>query len=786
MGTSTQETLEYGYKRFLSKINMESFTRIITYGMIAFLFGRAALFNYIFPFGIALLVVLMNQNKNNVFYAPLIFLGTLSNSFSRYDILSYLFVLVLCGAFFYSLHDWTRSSKLISAACSSGISIAVGLIFQYFSEILLLFNVMMLLTEAFAILVFIYVFSLLIDLMENPYNNSYSSSEILICVLASVAVGFIGMSEVAYNDVRLSYVAALLITIIAAFKGGISEGGIAGITTGIIITAASYHSPGAVGLLGFSGMVTGFFKEKNKALCCSVFIICLSVFAFFVTGFNEIYISFMEGAVAVFLFVLIPKRILSKTEMLFKEMEKDTSINLNHSDQIREKIANNLKRYSDTFENLAVIYGRAFERRYPVEKEDISEITDKIKMSVCFSCQSKNRCWNKWGHRTERIIGDIINKADKGLEIDMESLEKRYDFICENKFLLLLYVQSAIRISGLNYKWQNKIESSREVMSFQFKGMAKSINKIIEEINLRNQFNVEFEEKIYHELHSLKLPVENIIVMEENEAYKVLAVTKGLQESSVSLIEKIVSDVMKKEYKSMDDDVLAESKDDTAVITLIPKPKYNMNIAVSRYAKTENICGDSHICTYLRDNEYMIALSDGMGSGEKAARESMITINTLYYLLKAGFDVELALNAMNSMLVLKSTEEIFSTVDMSLINLNTGKTKFFKIGAAAAFIKRSQEVEVIKYAALPIGMIDKIKIDEIETKIQENDIIIMISDGITDAVIEDIKLEWIKEIIANITSKDPQTISDLIISQAVSKYGEREKDDMTVITVVIS
>lgn len=216
------------------------------------------------------------------------------------------------------------------------------------------------------------------------------------------------------------------------------------------------------------------------------------------------------------------------------------------------------------------------------------------------------------------------------------------------------------------------------------------------------------------------------------------------------------------------------------------KDKYNIRVGVSGYAKERCVSGDSYICADLKDGEYMIALSDGMGKGESASRESALTITSLYNLMKAGFDVELALKTINSLLLFKSTEEIFSTVDLGLFNKITGKIKLFKIGAAATFIKRNGKVETIKVSALPMGIVDSIRVNHIELQARKGDEIIIVSDGITEADRNDGQMEWIRETIENIRSRDPQTMSDLIINKAVERYGLKEKDDMTVITAVVN
>jgi len=214
--------------------------------------------------------------------------------------------------------------------------------------------------------------------------------------------------------------------------------------------------------------------------------------------------------------------------------------------------------------------------------------------------------------------------------------------------------------------------------------------------------------------------------------------------------------------------------------------RYSLDLGVATYAKEGRISGDSYLCTGISDSEYMIALSDGMGKGIRASEESTLTVNTLYNLLKAGFEAELALKMINSILLLRSDDEIFSTVDMGFIDLITGRAKFFKIGAASSFIKRDGIVKSIKLSALPMGIIERVPIESISLQLRKGDELIIVSDGITEADRGQASVEWVKESIQQIRSKDPQTIADLILNKAVQKYGLREKDDMTVLVAVVN
>ena len=270
---------------------------------------------------------------------------------------------------------------------------------------------------------------------------------------------------------------------------------------------------------------------------------------------------------------------------------------------------------------------------------------------------------------------------------------------------------------------------------------------------------------------------------------------------------------MQQVVNQLEMDIKSANKGRLACVPVNTEYKYNIDVGTSGYARLGDVSGDSYICKTLSDGRYIIILSDGMGKGEAAAMESSLAVKTLANLIEAGFDVEIALRTLNSILLLKSEDEIFSTVDIGIFDKTSGKLKLYKIGAASTFIKRGEKVSAVKMAALPMGIVDGLKIDFVSLKLQPGDQIIMVSDGVTDSaryanVAEngsgtgagssehgenrktgtqnaDNGCEWLCETVRAIKSKDPSTMADLIINKAVENYGVREKDDLTVISAVI-
>lgn len=208
------------------------------------------------------------------------------------------------------------------------------------------------------------------------------------------------------------------------------------------------------------------------------------------------------------------------------------------------------------------------------------------------------------------------------------------------------------------------------------------------------------------------------------------------------------------------------------------------NVATASYA-FEKVSGDSSISfTFGKENQALI-ISDGMGKGEKAATESKLVVNTMSKLLSAGFDVDLAMKTINAILMTGNKAEMFATVDLAILNTRTNRAKIFKMGAASTFVKHNGKVYMLKRPALPVGIVEGLKLEYIDVKLKKGDLLIMVSDGVTDCDRQDPECLWLQKRLEEIGSKDPDTVAELIVNKAAEKYQLRERDDLTVLVTAI-
>ena len=211
--------------------------------------------------------------------------------------------------------------------------------------------------------------------------------------------------------------------------------------------------------------------------------------------------------------------------------------------------------------------------------------------------------------------------------------------------------------------------------------------------------------------------------------------------------------------------------------------KYKIQIASAKATKNNSeVSGDTSIQTSLHDGKYMMAISDGMGSGPRAQKSSSTVIKMLKRLLTTGFDKDVSIGLINSSVNLNSTEETYASIDISVFDTSTGNIEFIKNGACPTFIKSKNKVEVVKAISLPAGIVENIDLVVYDKDLKGGEIIVMCSDGILESNQELTNKEiWVKELLENIETEDIQKIANILLQESIDNGFGIAKDDMTIL-----
>ena len=224
------------------------------------------------------------------------------------------------------------------------------------------------------------------------------------------------------------------------------------------------------------------------------------------------------------------------------------------------------------------------------------------------------------------------------------------------------------------------------------------------------------------------------------------------------------------------------NKQGKRIISFLSADKYVIQIGQAVQIKDGSpVSGDSLLQIRLNDGKYLVALSDGMGSGPEARKSSQIAIKMLERLLMSGFDKDTSIDLINTT-IMNANEEIFATLDIAIVDLYNGKVEFIKNGACPTYVKNKKKVQIIKSLSLPAGILKDINLTTYDKDIQDKDILVMCSDGILDSNVEYNNKElWVKYMLEDIETTNCQKIADLILNEAVDNSYGIAKDDMSII-----
>lgn len=211
-----------------------------------------------------------------------------------------------------------------------------------------------------------------------------------------------------------------------------------------------------------------------------------------------------------------------------------------------------------------------------------------------------------------------------------------------------------------------------------------------------------------------------------------------------------------------------------------PKEKFKIETDFAECAASgEN--GDSYRFAHIGKGRYVIALSDGMGTGSAAARESRAMLELLESFLYAGFETAVAVKFINSVMLLKSDAEAFVTMDLCIIDLYTGRAEFIKTGAEPSFIMHGKGVDTVKESSLPVGVVAGIDARSTHRCMKDGDVIVMVTDGIEN---RECGSMWVGDFIEDAFTRDAEDgLAGKILNRAIEQNNGEVRDDMTVLSV---
>ncbi len=522
-----------------------------------------------------------------------------------------------------------------------------------------------------------------------------------------------------------------------------------------------------------SGFAAGIFSYMGRFVISGVyFLTYLIMFILNYESYGQINLL-LESLAACVIFVLIKNSALEKISnfLLIRKEPQASEIQ-------RKLVTDRLKASSAAIESVSNSVSAASGiLKYENSDNDIS-IYSAIKDRVCDDCRHRERCWEKNFDDCKRAF-DEMGETLKNLQmVNRSNLPKYLSGCCVNTEKLI----DVFNRSYLNYisaqAGQKKIEKIRQITAEQFNCVYTVLGEAAQPLKKGVRFDSARADRVAEMLlNRFMLKTKSVLcLVDENDKLR-LEITFGEKLSKVR--ESDLRPALEEVCETSFDKPVVNENGKSVTLCICQKTQYRVEVAAARVAAdSQKHCGDNFESFYDGKGNYTVILSDGMGTGMRACVDSSLAVCVCGKLIRAGFDYDSVIRLANCALLLKSAEESLATLDIMQINLYTGKTGFYKAGAAASFIKKNETVSEIRRASMPIGILNEVNFSKTDENMEQGDIALLASDGAfehSEAVVKNSLAIAVDEKIEEIAERS---------AAGAKKAGKgKRNDDITVIAV---
>lgn len=604
---------------------------------------------------------------------------------------------------------------------------------------------------------------------------------------------------------------SILIVLVLGWKNGMLVGATGGITIGVVLGIITGTEPIMIAAYAISGLIAGLLNRLGRLGVIAGFTLGNVILAYAANGFTVDLIVFQEILIASLGLLIIPKNIeiniedlVGTTKLLPEKTERDLEEN---KDMIYK-----LNSMSDTIFDMAESYNEAAatilseKELKEQEKANIDIFMEELKKNL--DELEDNMLYEEIYYPTEELITDIF---DYLLENDVitekefvKILEKNNNYIVgfentksqtnEDIYQIVKAINYSYRVSKISFIWKKKLDESKKNISEQLKGVSEAISKMADDISKEEDEFATQKEEILKLLEQKDIEIKSIEIKQTNAGRYVVDVYTDIcgnmdgTECDIRKINKIINKVLNQDLVLQNQECGLRLNRDTCKFTYMSGDKYNIQIGTAKSTKSGSpVSGDSSLQIKLQDGKYLLALSDGMGSGPEAMKSSKIAVKMLERLLSAGFEKEVSLKLINSTLSANTEEDMYATLDIEILDLFNGNMEFIKNGACPTYVKRGRTVQLLKSMTLPTGILNDVDLVVYDYDLNDGDILVMCTDGVIDSNKEYVNKQlWLKYLLEDIEVNDAQKIADIIIAEAIDNDYGKQKDDMSVIVAKVT
>lgn len=518
------------------------------------------------------------------------------------------------------------------------------------------------------------------------------------------------------------------------------------------------------------------FSNKSKFLSALSVIAVNLLFSWGLKIYGAFhYLDVLYSVIPACTFLFLPSKLFSslkkQRESLDEKLLSRYAIN-----RTRIAISGKLYELAGAFSEMK----RGFEelkKQTVVGEQAYTRMADEVVMSVCESCPSFERCKNKGMPEQSELIKIISVGVAKG-RVSLIDLTKKFVENCGYVNSIICEVNDLIGRYKQKIRETDEVASGKELITMQASGTEGVLKNLALDFSRNLSFDCQLEKQIGLSLHKNGIIYKEIMAFEGSGVIEIY-LTLNLSEFNAQTIENSISAILGRKMSIVSKTPLSIN---VCTVTLRPAPNLDASFGLASQKKYGSLqSGDTHSLIKINEGTFMVCLSDGMGSGKEANKTSSTAISLIESFYKAGIDRSCVLNVVNKVLSM-GTDESFSAMDVLTVDLFDMRCDFIKIGSPSSYLISSDSIRIIDGNSLPLGILDDLKPCTTSFPLNEGDLLLIITDGVSDAFGSSTDLITF---LKGLKSLNPQKLADDVLNRALSLDNGSPKDDMTAVCVRI-
>ncbi len=524
----------------------------------------------------------------------------------------------------------------------------------------------------------------------------------------------------------------------------------------------------------FSGIVSSFFSPFGKLGCAVSFLFSYCASVLF-SGSENILIDIISVSVCVLIFLLIPEKTYKKLSAVLK-----TNTVVTVENTYRHDVSQKLSLTAKTVDSICSGMNNVSEKLKKIDHIHDRDIFCRTRQNVCDDCENNEKCWKHSFQYTLRGFEEMAKNQQARKTLDSTVFAKQFLSGCLKQKELRSSLFKGLKRRDEALLEEIRLEEKRKLLSRQMKSFSNVLNDFSKEFGKTSLVDNELSTKVKDIFRSFSIRCTKAICIIGTEGNMTIKAFCKNIENSVDK-KKLKSEIEKTALRKFHDPEVTFSDGITLVI-FRQRPWMKMKTAKFQLSSNESpVCGDCLKEITDENSNKTIILSDGMGTGGRAAVDASVTTQYFAELIQGGISPDNALKIINSVLSVKSTNETLSTVDFAKFNLFSGRAEFYKAGAAVSFVRKNGKCTVIESSSLPLGILTDVSFAKEKIMLSKGDIVVMVSDGVTAD-----STDWIAEETEIFNQSDPEILAKRIASVACSKCSPDKRDDITVFVGIMT